>query len=274
MQTENPGRDDPSRVGDDRKSAAGRGPADPPLFGTLLASRPRQERKATAFATAIALVTHVALVFILVRVTSVAGDEGAGDEEVVAVMVPIEEAPEPPPPPPPPRVEAPVVSVEEVQGFQTLAAPTVIIDDIPPPTITTKFDAADFSGIGMEGGRADGKVAGRDTRVEAGDASAAPVFTPFTVAPRLTNPEEVARALERTYPPLLRDAGIGGEVIMWFFIDETGAVIRTQVNRSSGYPALDQAAQTVAGLMRFSPAFNRDRKVQVWVQIPIKFATR
>ena len=41
------------------------------------------------------------------------------------------------------------------------------------------------------------------------DISAAPRFTPFTVRPELRNRAEIARALERNYPPLLRDAGIG-----------------------------------------------------------------
>jgi protein TonB len=217
---------------------------------------------------------HAAIVFALIQVTAVAGADATDDEEVVAVMVPIEEAPEPPPPPPPPRIETPVVRAEDVQGFQTLSVPDVVIEDIPPPTVNATFDAADFSGVGIEGGRAGGTVVGTDTKVEAGDASAAPVFTPFTVAPRLINPDDVARALERTYPPLLRDAGIGGEVVMWFFIDENGAVVRTQVNSSSGYPGLDEAAVTVSGIMRFTPAFNRDKEVQVWVPIPIRFATR
>jgi hypothetical protein len=46
----------------------------------------------------------------------------------------------------------------------------------------------------------------------AGDAdlSAAPTFTPMTVRPELQNRADVQRALVRNYPPLLRDAGIGG----------------------------------------------------------------
>ena len=57
---------------------------------------------------------------------------------------------------------------------------------------------------------------------EAADISAAPTFTPFTVRPDLTNEREVQRALEREYPPILRDAGIGGTVQVHFFIDEVG----------------------------------------------------
>jgi len=122
---------------------------------------------------------------------------------------------------------------------------------------------------GSSPGRPEDAGAQQDTSL-----SRAPVFTPFTVAPRLRNNEEVARLMERSYPPLLRDAGIGGEVVLWFLIDETGALRKTQVNQSSGYPALDQAALSVASVMTFTPAMNRDRLVPVWVSIPIRFTPR
>jgi protein TonB len=106
------------------------------------------------------------------------------------------------------------------------------------------------------------------------DISKAPTFTPFTVPPRLQNQSEVQRALERNYPPLLRDAGIGGKVNVWFFIDTDGTVLKTTLAEQSGYPALDEAAVAVANIMRFSPAQNRDKAVQVWVSLPITFSTR
>jgi periplasmic protein TonB len=104
------------------------------------------------------------------------------------------------------------------------------------------------------------------------DLSAAPVFTPMTVRPQLRNDRAVQQALMRHYPPLLRDAGIGGTVLMWFFIDENGRVQNTRINQSSGYDAFDQAAQNVASIMEFSPAYNRDQRVPVWVALPITFA--
>ena len=108
--------------------------------------------------------------------------------------------------------------------------------------------------------------------VTAENLEAAPVFTPYTVAPELRNRDEVSRALIRYYPPLLRDAGIGGTVLVWFFIDEQGRVQKTQVQKSSGQQSLDQAALRVADLMRFTPALNRDQKVKVWVALPIVFS--
>jgi protein TonB len=106
------------------------------------------------------------------------------------------------------------------------------------------------------------------------DISAAPTFTPYTVRPDIKNRSELMRALEREYPPLLRDAGIGGTVQVWFFIDEEGRVQRTQVNESSGHKALDDAAITVANIIEFTPALNRDKRVPVWISLPITFTTR
>lgn len=99
----------------------------------------------------------------------------------------------------------------------------------------------------------------------------APVFTPMTVEPRLENSREISRALERHYPPLFRDAGIGGTVTVWFFIDQNGRVAKTQIHTSSGYDAFDDAALLVADMMRFTPAYNRDERVPVWVSLPIVF---
>ncbi|MGD8360417.1 MAG: TonB family protein [Gemmatimonadota bacterium] len=112
---------------------------------------------------------------------------------------------------------------------------------------------------------------GREGAEEAG-ISAAPTFTPFTVRPDIKNRDEVARVLEREYPPLVRDAGIGGTVNVWFFIDETGRVRKVQVNESSGHKALDEAALRVAAAIEFTPALNRGTAVPVWISLPITFS--
>ncbi len=98
-----------------------------------------------------------------------------------------------------------------------------------------------------------------------------PVFTPYTQAPELRNREAVTRTLQASYPPLLRDAGIGGRALVWFLIDQTGKVVKTQLRESSGHEALDQAALHVARTMEFEPARNRGEPVAVWVALPITF---
>lgn len=106
------------------------------------------------------------------------------------------------------------------------------------------------------------------------DVSDQPTFTPYEVKPELRNRSEFGRLLERKYPPMLRDAGIGGTVVLWVFIDESGAVQNTRVTQGSGYEQLDQVAREVMAEARFTPALNRDQKVPVWIQLPVTFQTR
>ena len=103
---------------------------------------------------------------------------------------------------------------------------------------------------------------------------AGPSFTPFTVAPSITNREEIIRTMNESYPPLLRDAGIGGTVRVFFLINEQGIVEQVRLDQSAGHPALDEAAMNVAGAYRFSPARNGDEPVPVWVSFPITFQVR
>lgn len=100
---------------------------------------------------------------------------------------------------------------------------------------------------------------------------ASPTFTPFTVAPEITNRDEVIAALERSYPPLLRDAGVEGAARVYFLILDDGTVADVRLDQSTGHAALDQAALTVARVYRFNPALNRDEPVPVWVSFPITF---
>jgi TonB family protein len=154
-------------------------------------------------------------------------------------------------PPPPKRIArpaVPVVATAEIEEDITIAPTTFEdnpVEDLPPPPSEREHDI-----------------------------SSAPVFTPMTVRPEIKNVNEVIRAMEREYPAILRDAGIGGRVVVWFFIDENGTVRDTRISQTSGHTGLDEAAIKVADVYRFTPALNRDKKVQVWVQFPITFEVR
>jgi protein TonB len=154
----------------------------------------------------------------------------------------------PPPPQQISRPATPVMATAEIDEDITIAPTTFEenpVEDLPPPP-----------------------------EEQATDLSSAPTFTPFTVAPSIQNRAEVVRAMEREYPPLLRDAGIGGSVRVFFFIDEGGSVQDYRIDSSSGHTALDDAALAVADIYRFSAALNRDKKVPVWVSFPITFQVR
>ena len=100
---------------------------------------------------------------------------------------------------------------------------------------------------------------------------AGPVFTPMTVLPEIRNRREIQTALIREYPPDLRDAGIGGQVVVWYYVSETGQVLHARVSEGSGQAELDAAALRIAVVFRFTPATNRDEPVPVWIQLPITF---
>jgi protein TonB len=249
-----------------------RNPHDQQMFSNLIASAPKKEGGGAA-STFMSAVLHVGLIVLAVYATSRVR-EVVAESETTNILIPIEEEepPPPPPPPPPPANTPPPPEITEVpKGFQTLTVPTVIPPDIPPPTAGPEISEADFTGEGVEGGRATGN---ENVKVTAENIEAAPVFTPYTVKPELKNRDAVARALVRNYPPLLRDAGIGGTVLLWALIDESGNVQKSQVKEGSGHNALDEAAIKVADIMAFTPALNRDQKVKVWIQLPIVFKTQ
>lgn len=93
-------------------------------------------------------------------------------------------------------------------------------------------------------------------------------------APMLRNSKEVVAQLAKHYPPLLRNAGIGGTSMVMFWIDETGAVARHELAQSSGHAELDAAATAVAATMEFSPARVGGEPKPVVVQIPVTFRTQ
>lgn len=73
------------------------------------------------------------------------------------------------------------------------------------------------------------------------------------------------------YPEAARLAEIEGTVVVEALVDVDGKIIEARVLKSSGNPALDEAAVKAARDARFSPARQRDMFVRVWVSIPFRF---
>lgn len=133
-------------------------------------------------------------------------------------------------------------------------------ESTPEPSVQEMAEAERVGRVRMDG--AQPPQAGTQER---------PRFTPFTLAPRIINVREVQDAMIALYPSDLREAGIGGRISVWFFIDEEGLVRDRHIERSTGHEALDRVALQVAEVYRFTPAMNRDQRVPVWVSLPINF---
>jgi TonB family protein len=101
-----------------------------------------------------------------------------------------------------------------------------------------------------------------------------PSFVPYDVAPKLKNAKEIQRLLQRLYPAQLREAGVEGTVVLWIYIDENGKVPKLQVQKSSGYNAMDKAAMSTASQMEFEPAMHVGIPTPVWVAQALTFEVR
>lgn len=98
-------------------------------------------------------------------------------------------------------------------------------------------------------------------------APPAPLVQPRFNADYLDNPKPV-------YPGLSRRMGEEGEVRLRVYVDAAGNPQQVEIERSSGYPRLDQAALETVKRWRFVPARQGDQPVAAWVIVPIQFTLR
>jgi TonB family protein len=75
------------------------------------------------------------------------------------------------------------------------------------------------------------------------------------------------------YPPELYSHKVEGEVLLYLFVDSSGAVVRDSIRvaKSSGQAAFDAAALAAAPTLRFTPAHRGDLPVAAPIQVPIQF---
>jgi bla regulator protein blaR1 len=124
---------------------------------------------------------------------------------------------------------------------------------------------------GPPGGSAAETAAARATTIE---AAVAPDFA-YEVAvlervPELSNKGVIGSVMERLYPRLLQDAGIGGTVVMEFVIEPDGTVDMNSAKvLESSNDQLSQASMKAIERFRFRPGRYNGENVRVLVQMPI-----
>jgi protein TonB len=233
------------------------------MFNNLIESKPAKQGSIGQNITSVIL--HGGLIALLVVVTANAGiqkDEKAAQEDIQFMEAPKNEPPPPEPeaPPPPDVVAAP----PPPKGFQVLTAPIDIPDEIPEVDLSKAVtDEADFSGKGVAGGTSRGVVGGT------APVSDQPYFEFQVEKPALAregNPQP-------RYPEMLRSAGIEGEVIAQFVVNEDGrADMKTFKALSSSHAQFTAAVKSALPQMRFYAAEVGGRKVKQLVQQAFKFS--
>jgi protein TonB len=170
------------------------------------------------------------------------------------------------PEPPPPKEEAPppdaIVSANPPPlGFQTVMPPTEIPKDIPPVNLNERFNAADFSGKGVEGGIATGILGGTG-----------PVTGETFLQTEVDEPVEIIRRVQPRYPPVLQSAGVAGNVEAQWVVDTLGhaeaatwKVIRS-TNRAFEEPAREAIMKSL-----YKPARIKGQAVRQLVQQRVTF---
>ena len=103
--------------------------------------------------------------------------------------------------------------------------------------------------------------ADEDTEIDALD------FVAFDQAPEAKR----GKGVKPKYPEIALEAGIEGTVYVKFFVDEKGNVADAYVIRGVPGSGLDEAALSAVKKSMWKPAMQRDKKVGVWMTIPVSF---
>ena len=183
-----------------------------------------------------------------------------------------------PPPPAPAGPVAPHITRPKAKlnyTLQELTAPTAIPKNVPSGSDDVAEAVPDLEGVpgGVPGGVIGGVVGdvlgGTGTVVPTPPPAARPVQKVVPVggnvkAPRLTY------SVNPAYPPLARDAHIGGTVVVDAVIDEHGNVVQARI--VSGHPLLIDAALRAVLQWKYEPTTLNGQPVSIELQVQVYFS--
>ncbi|MCE2745483.1 MAG: TonB family protein [Burkholderiales bacterium] len=185
---------------------------------------------------------------------------------VVGILVPPQAEPAPPPPKPmapPPKAEPkPVVKPEPKPTAEPTRKPTPRPLDKPEPVREVAPEPAPQS---TPVATAPPSPPSPPVQQAAPAPEApAPVTPPRTDAAHLNNPAP-------QYPALSRRLGEQGRVMLDVYILTDGSVGEIKLNRSSGFPRLDNAALQAVKTWKYVPAKRGDKPIPFWYVQPVSF---
>jgi TonB family protein len=90
----------------------------------------------------------------------------------------------------------------------------------------------------------------------------------------IESPSPLSASVPIDYPLALWDQGIEGSSMLKVRVTDLGDVDSVVVMESSGYDAFDSSAVRGARTLRFSPARQRDKRIEVWAHVPVHFSKK
>ncbi len=175
----------------------------------------------------------------LIKAPQFAVDRGLSGIEINLVAAPAEVAPPPTPAEPIAEPKADVVPQDLPREIPREIAPPVVKPVTPP------------------------KIAGNDEVTTQAQGGAITEAKPDY----LKNPAPA-------YPLSARRRGQEGTVLLVAAIDQNGSAVKVDIEESSGYAVLDEAARKSVRLWRFKPARLGSVSVPSTVRVPVKFDLR
>jgi protein TonB len=228
------------------------------MFETLIESKPKKTRTLKQSVTS--LILHLVLGYGAIKATAGAAETMKAILQDTTKFI-LTQPPPPPPPPETPPPEAIVTANPPPLGFQTVMPPTEIPKEIPPVNLNERFNAADFSGKGVEGGISTGVAGGTG-----------PVTGETFLEAQVDDPVAPVNIPKPRYPPVLQQAGVSGRVEVTYVVDTLGhaepaswKVLRS-TNKLFEEPAREAIMKGV-----FKPARIKGAAVRQLVQQAITF---
>lgn len=74
------------------------------------------------------------------------------------------------------------------------------------------------------------------------------------------------------YPAVARRRNYEGTVVIDVLVDRQGRAAQVKIAHSSGYEILDRSALNSVKQWRFEPGRRFGQPVEMWVQVPVRFA--
>ncbi|MDQ9168884.1 energy transducer TonB [Oxalobacteraceae bacterium R-40] len=122
-----------------------------------------------------------------------------------------------------------------------------------------------------ESAPAEAEATPQPAAVSAPSTAVAHAAPPAIAVPKTISGVEYIQAPRPEYPPLSKRMGEEGKVLLRVLINEKGRPEKIELQRSSGFDRLDEAARQSALRAVFKPHMEDGRPVAVYTTIPIDF---